>query len=114
MTTAVTARQLPSKRFRLLSVAIASIAIALAALAISHWRPDDASPAPGGGVNGSLAAVHDLDAATSSLNLSAEASYTSPSPVSADACAYYIAWGWDMPPEYGCIAGDADLSVGSR
>jgi hypothetical protein len=69
MATTVTARQLPGRLLRLLSVVIALIAIALVALTISPWRPDDASPAPGDVVDRFLAArqVHDLDAATASF-----------------------------------------------
>ena len=69
MATTVTTRQLPGRFLRLLSVVIASIAIALIALTISQWRPDDASPAPGDVVDRFLAArqVHDLDAAKASF-----------------------------------------------
>lgn len=47
MATTVTARQLPGRLLRWLSVVIATTAIALVALTISQWRPDDARPAPG-------------------------------------------------------------------
>ena len=69
MATTVTARQLPGRLLRLLSVVMASIAIALVAVTISNWRPNDARPAPGDVVDRFLAArqMHDLDAARASF-----------------------------------------------
>src|SRR5579864_6895393 len=67
MATTVTTRQLPSRLvLQISSALIASIAIALAALTISPWRPDNGSSAPGDVVDRFLAArqVHDLAAAT--------------------------------------------------
>jgi hypothetical protein len=70
MATTATARQPPGTFLRLLSVVIASIAIALVALTIAQWRPDDAAtPAPGDVVDEFLAASQalDLDAATATF-----------------------------------------------
>jgi hypothetical protein len=66
-TTTISARQLPGRLLQLLSVAIASMAIALVALVLSApARPDNTSPAPGEVVDRLLAVrqVHDVDAAT--------------------------------------------------
>lgn len=66
MATTVTARLLTRSHLQLLSVVIASSAIALVGLTISQWRPDHPSPAPGDVVDRFLAArqAHDLNAAT--------------------------------------------------
>jgi hypothetical protein len=69
MATTLTARRPPGRLIPLLSVVVATTAIALLALMISQWRQDDASPAPGDVVDRFLAArqVHDLNAATASF-----------------------------------------------
>ena len=74
MATTLPARQLPRKPvLQVASLLIASIAVALAALTISHWRPAEASPAPGDVVDRFLAArqVHDPDAAAAAFETDA-------------------------------------------